>query len=231
MAQVADPLALAPVIEVRAVSKRFGAVQAVDRGRSGDRARRTVRPHRPQWRGQEYALQDDARPVVGDQRRDPHRLRGRDRAGVSGGAAQDRLSARERGAVRQPHRYRDAAFLRRSQRRRQARMRRRTGARRVGEGRLAARARVFERHASAARLRPGAARQAADPVPRRTYQRPRPGGDPRVLCGAAWPARRGRDHDPHLAHPRRDPGAGRSPGDHQERQAAGGRRCSRCASA
>ena len=51
-----------------------------------------------------------------------------------------------------------------------------------------------------------------------------------LLRDPAPAQRRGRDDGDHLAHPRRDPGAGRSPGDHDRRQDPGhAARCRPCA--
>ena len=49
-------------IALRGVSKHFGALRAVDGVGPGHPAWRDFRPHRPQRRGQEHAVQDDAGP-------------------------------------------------------------------------------------------------------------------------------------------------------------------------
>ncbi len=93
--------------------------------------------------------------------------------GLSRGAPQHRLPAGKRRALRQPDRPGNPALLRAAEgRAAAANAPSRARARRSGARRQAARARIFQGHAPAPRLCPGAAGPAADAVPRRADHRP-----------------------------------------------------------
>ena len=207
------------MIELHGLTKRFGAVTAVDDLSC------TVRPgHVTGFLGPNGAGKTTTmRIILGLDRPDLGHCAGRGPSLPADPppAATGRLAARRDGPARRAHRLRPPAVGGGQQRHRPRPGDPDAGTGRPRRGRSAARRRLLARHEAAPRYRGRAARRAAGADVRRAGQRTRHRRRPLDPAAAAR-ARGRRPHGPGVEPPdERDGADGRSPDHHRPRQAAG----------